>query len=149
MINHPNSLLVHHCLKAAGESDHETLRLLWAPDIVWNIKGQSPWRGEVNGADRILDYLSEIGRIGAGGLHAEVRDILVSDDRAAMICRAHAELGNQVLDADYVIIANIMGRRIQRITSVPVDPENATEFWQSTREVNGISSNPPVVNAGL
>lgn len=149
MINHPNSLLVHHCLKAAGEGDHETLRLLWAPDIVWDIKGQSPWHGEVNGADRILDYLSEIGRIGAGGLHAEVRDILISDDRAAMICRAHAELGNQVLDADYVIIANIMGRRIQRITSVPVDPENATEFWQSTRAVNGISSNPPVVNAGL
>jgi ketosteroid isomerase-like protein len=149
MIEHPNMLLVHHCLQAASDGDHQTLRLLWAPDIVWHIKGQSPWRGEVKGADQILEYLAEIGRIGAGGLRADIDDILISNDRAAMICHAHAVIGDQVLDADYVIIANIMGRRIHKITSVPVDPENATEFWQSTREMNGITSNPPAVSARL
>jgi hypothetical protein len=136
MIEHPNSLLVHHCLHAASEGDHETLRLLWAPDIVWHIKGRSPWRGEVKGPDRILETLAEIGSLGASGLHTEIEDVLVSNDRVAVICHGHAEFGEQVLDADYVIVANIIGQRIQTVTSVPVDPENATEFWQSTHRAN-------------
>jgi len=100
-----------------------------SPDIVWHIKGRSPWRGDVKGAERILEYLAEIGSIGVAGLHTEIEDVMVSNDRAAMICHAHAEIGDRVLDADYLIIANIIGRRIQEITSVPVDPDRAAEFW--------------------
>jgi ketosteroid isomerase-like protein len=129
MIEHPNSLLVHHCLQAAGEGDRHTLRALWAPDIVWHIKGRSPWRGDVKGADRILEHLAEIGNLGVAGLQTDIEDVMVSNDRAALICHAHAKIGNRVLDADYLIIAKIIGRRIQEITSIPVDPDCATEFW--------------------
>ena len=129
MIEHPNSLLVHHCLQAAGEGDRHTLRALWAPDIIWHIKGRSPWRGDVKGADRILEHLAEMGNLGATGLHTEIEDVMISNDRAAMICHAHAKIGDRVLDADYLIIAKIMGRRIHEITSVPVDADGAAEFW--------------------
>ena len=142
MIEHPNSLLVHHCLQAASEGDRSTLRALWAPDIVWHIKGRSPWRGEVKGADRILQYLAEIGRIGKLGLQTEVEDVMVSNERAAMICHAQAEIGDRVLDADYLIIAKIMHRRIQEITSVPVDPDRAAEFWVDAAESMTSPSSP-------
>ena len=142
MIEHPNSLLVHHCLQAAKEGDRQTLRALWAPDIVWHIKGRSPWRGDVKGADRILEYLSEIGSIGVAGLHTEVEDVMISNDRAAMICHAHAKIGDRVLDADYLIIANIIGRRIQEITSVPVDPDRAAEFWVDAAQTMTSPSSP-------
>jgi ketosteroid isomerase-like protein len=142
MIEHPNSLLVHHCLQAASEGDRETLRALWAPDIVWHIKGRSPWRGDVKGADRILEYLAEIGSIGVAGLHTEVEDVMVSNDRAAMICHARATIGDRLIDADYLIIANINGRRIQEITSVPVDPDRAAEFWVNAAETMPSRSSP-------
>ena len=129
MIEHPNSLLVHHCLQAANEGDRPTLRALCAPDIVWHIKGRSPWRGEVKGADRILEHLAEIGSIGRIGLQTEVEDVMVSNERAAVLCHAYAEIGDRVLDVDYIIFAKIVGRRIQEITSVPVDPDRAAEFW--------------------
>ena len=139
MIEHPNSLLVHHCLQAANDGDRTTLRALWAPDIVWHIKGRSPWRGDVKGADRILKQLAEIGSI---GVHTEIEDVMVSNDRAAMICHAHAKIGDRVLDADYLIIANIIGRRIQEITSVPVDPDRAAEFWMDAGKAMTAPASP-------
>ena len=63
MIEHPNSLLMHHCLQAAREGDRNTLRALWAPDIVWHVKGRNPWRGEIKGVDNILDGLQARARL--------------------------------------------------------------------------------------
>jgi ketosteroid isomerase-like protein len=131
MIEHPNSLLVHHCLQAASEGDRQTLRALWAPDIVWHIKGMSPWQGDVKGADNVLEYLAQIGEVGMVGLRTEVEDVMVSNERAAMICHTYAEIGDRVLDADFLVIANIISRRIHEITTVPIDPERVAQFWAS------------------
>lgn len=129
MIEHPNALLVHHCLQAANHGDRQTLRALWAPDIVWHIKGASPWHGDIKGADSVLEHFAKIGNIGLNGLRTEVEDVMVSNDRASMICHAHAEIGDRVLDADFLVIADILSRRIQSITSVPIDPERVADFW--------------------
>jgi hypothetical protein len=129
MIEHPNSLLVHHCLQAANEGDRQTLRALWAPDIVWHVKGASPWQGDIKGADNVLEHLATIGSIGLTGVRTEVEDVMVSNERASMICHTHAEIGDRILDADFLVIADIFSRRIQSITSVPIDPDRLAEFW--------------------
>ncbi len=129
MIEHPNSLLMHHCLQAANDGDRQTLRALWAPDIVWHVKGATPWQGDIKGADNVLDHLAKIGDIGLTGLRTEVEDVMVSNKRASMICHTYAEIGDRVLDADFLVIADILSRRIQSITSVPIDPERVAEFW--------------------
>jgi len=128
MIEHPNSLLIHHCLQAAHVGDRETLRALWAPDIVWQIKGASPWQGEIKGADNVLEHLARIGDFGIDGLHTEVEDVMVSNQRASMICHTSAKLGDRVLEADFLVIAEIICRRIQTITSIPIDPDRMAEF---------------------
>ena len=129
MIEHPNSLLMHHCLQAANDGDRQTLRALWAPDIVWHIKGAGPWQGDIKGADNVLEHLAMLGNFGLAGLHTEVEDVMVSSQRASMLCHASAEIGERVLDADFLVIAEIIGRRIQSITSVPVDADRVAAFW--------------------
>jgi len=129
MIEHPNSLLVYHCIQAANDGDRQTLRALWAPDIVWHVKGKSPWQGEIKGADNVLEFLAKIGDFGITGVRTEVEDVMVSNERASMICRAFANLGERVLEADYLVIAEITSRRIQNITSIPLDPDRAAELW--------------------
>ena len=129
MIEHPNSLLVHHCLQAANEGDRQTLRALWAPDIVWHLKGIGPFRGDIKGADKVLEYLSEIGNIGIAGLHTEVEDVMVSNQRASMLCRTSAKIGDRVLEADFLVSAHIHSRQIQTITSIAIDPERVAQFW--------------------
>lgn len=129
MIEHPNSLLVHHCLQAANEGDRQTLRALWAPDIVWHLKGIGPLQRDIKGVDNVFEYLAQIGEIGTVGLRTEVEDVMVSNRRAAMICHAYAEIGDRVLDGDFLVIADIMSRRVQEITTVPIDPDRVAAFW--------------------
>lgn len=55
MIQHPNAFLVHQCLQAANAGDRQTLRALWADDIVWRVKGAGPWQGDIKGPDEIFE----------------------------------------------------------------------------------------------
>jgi ketosteroid isomerase-like protein len=128
MIEHPNSLLMYHCLQAANDGDRQTLRALWAPDIVWHIKGAGPWQGDIKGVDNVLEHLAMLGSFGLAGLHTEVEDVMVSHHRASMICHTFAEVGDRVLDADFLVIAEIISRRIQTITTVPIDPDRVADF---------------------
>ena len=129
MIKHPNSLLLHHCLQAANIGDQQTLRSLWADDIVWHVKGAGPWQGEIKGADNIFEYLGELGEVGSVGFHSEIEDVLVSNQRAIVICHSTASMGDRELGAGFLLIASIVDRRIQSVTTVPIDPDRVEEFW--------------------
>lgn len=129
MTEHPNSLLLHHCLQAVGAGDRETLRALWAEDIVWHVKGSSPWQGEIKGADEIFEYLADLGEVGEFGIDSEIEDVLVSNERAAVLFHSTADRGDRALDAGFMLIARIANRRIQSITSVPIDAQRVDAFW--------------------
>lgn len=136
MIEHPNSLLLHHCLQAANLGDRDTLRELWSQDIVWRVggAGPSPWHdengGEIKGADDIFEYLADLGDVGPSGVHTEIEDVMVSNERAAVLCRSTAEQSDRSLDTNYLLIAKITNRRIQEVVSVPIDPDRVATFWR-------------------
>ena len=130
MIEHPNSLLLHQCLQAAHAGDRQTLRALWADDIVWHVKGAGPWQGEIKGPEQIFDYLADLGEVGEAGFHTEFDDVMISNHGAAVICHSRAAIGDRELDASFVVIAKIAGRRVQEVMTVPMDPERVSEFWR-------------------
>ena len=129
MIQHPNAFLVHQCLQAANAGDRQTLRALWADDIVWRVKGSGPWQGDIKGPDEIFDYLASLGELGQVGFNTSVEDVMVSNSRASVLCQATARIGERELDASYLLIATIVAGRIHEITSVPIDPERVALFW--------------------
>jgi len=129
MIEHPNALLVHQCLQAANAGDRQTLRALWADDILWRVKGAGPWQGDIKGPDEIFEYLASLGEVGQVGFSTAVEDVMVSNTRAAVLCQGKASLGDRTLDASYLLIATVVSRRIQEIVTVPLDPERVAEFW--------------------
>ncbi|HKK52845.1 MAG TPA: nuclear transport factor 2 family protein [Myxococcota bacterium] len=129
MIEHANSLLVYQCIQAVQRGDSETLRALWADDIVWHVQGASPWHGPLRGPDAILEYLAQTGEIGSG-YDTSIDDVLISHDRAAILCHVKAELDGRLLETDSVLICRIEHRRIQEVVSTPLAPERVAEFWQ-------------------
>lgn len=129
MIQHPNALLVHQCLQAANAGDRQTLRALWADDIVWHVKGAGPWQGEIKGPDEIFEYLSALGEVGQVGFRTDIEDVMVSHTHASVLCQGRAQVGDRILDASYLLIATIIAGRIQEIVSVPIDPDQVSEFW--------------------
>ena len=129
MITHPNALLLHQCLQAANAGDRQTLRALWADDIVWQVKGTSPWQGELKGADEIFEYLASLGEVGEVGIHTEIDDVLVSEQRAAVLCRSKGEVDDRSLDARFLMVASIVDRRVQHVMTVQIDADRFAEFW--------------------
>ena len=129
MLEHPNALLVHQCLQAVTHGDRETLRAIWADDVVWQVKGVAPWQGEIKGAEEIFEFLAELGEVGGGGMQTDIEDVLVSGERAAVLSHVYAEFEDRVLDADFVVLLEMQGRRIRSMTSIPVDSDRMKEFW--------------------
>ena len=130
MFEHPNSLLLHQCLQAANAGDRQTLRALWADDIVWHVKGASPWQGEIKGPENIFEYLADLGEVGTVGFNTEFDDVMVSNRSASVICHSRAEMGDRRLDASFLLIAKIVDRRIREVMTVPIEPERFAEFWR-------------------
>jgi len=130
MIEHPNSFLVHQCLQAVNGSDTETLRALWADDIVWHVKGKSPWQGEITGPDAIFEYLAQLGEMGAGDYNVEVEDVMIGDERAAISLTVKASIAGRSLEARMILLARIAGRRIHEIITIPIDADRVESFWQ-------------------
>lgn len=129
MIDHPNALLVHHCLQAANAGDRQTLEALWADDIVWHVKGDGLWQGELKGADAIFEFLASVGDVAPMGCFTEIEDVLISHERAAVLCRARADWSDRSLDARVLVITTIEDRRIREVVTVPIDPERTEAFW--------------------
>ena len=129
MIQHPNAFLVHQCLQAANAGDRQTLRALWADDIVWRVKGAGPWQGDIKGPDEIFEYLASLGEVGQVGFNTSVEDVMVSNTRASVLCQAKAYMGDRMLEAGYLLVATIVAGRVQEITTVPLDPDRVAEFW--------------------
>lgn len=129
MIQHPNALLVHQCLQAANLGDRQTLRALWADDIVWHVKGAGPWQGEIKGPDEIFEYLGSLGDAGHAGFDTDIQDVMVSNTHASVLCRSKTRIGGRTLAASYLLIATIAAGRIQEMISVPIDPEREAKLW--------------------
>jgi len=129
MIEHPNSLLVHQSLQAVQRGDSETLRALWAEDIVWRVESASPWHGDIKGVDAVFEYLAQVGEIGSG-YDTSIDDVMVSNEGATILCHIKAAFGGRTLDARFVLICRIAHRRVQEVISLPLTAERVAEFWQ-------------------
>ena len=132
MIDHPNSFLVHQILQAIASGDTKTLRALWSEDIVWHVKGASPWHGEMCGASEILEFLAQLGEVGANGYHIDIEDIMIGEERASLVINVKASLSNptRTLDSSFVVLARIAGRRVHEVITTPVDADRVEAFWR-------------------
>ena len=129
MIEHPNALLLHHCLQAVNAGDRQTLEALWSDDIVWHVKDNGLFQGELKGPDAIFEYLASVGDIAPMGFLTEIEDVLISQERAAVLCRARVDGGDRSLDARVLVITKIVDRRVREVVTVPIDPERIEAFW--------------------
>lgn len=114
--------------RAVSEADVESLRRLVADDVVWHASGRGPRSGDFRGRDAILDYLAAIGH-DADEFESELDDVLVGDDRTAMLFRVSGERNGRLLEAGFVLILRFEDNRIAELWSVARDQYAVDEFW--------------------
>ncbi len=129
LTEHPHALLLRQAWQAAAQSDVATLKELWAEDIVWHVTAETPWRGDHVGHEAVLEYLAQVGESGQT-YNTELKDVLVGNGYAALVCSVSTKRGNRLLEFDQVLLGRFEERRIAEVWALPIEPQAVGDFWR-------------------
>ena len=128
MSEHPNAILIRDVLRAVAHGEIERLKRLCADGIVWHGTGRTPWAGDHEGIDAVLDHLGRVGEA-ADVFDADLGDLLVSEERAATVMQVSARRGDRRLEVQFMILYRIAGGKVAEVWSAPLDPHATDAFW--------------------
>jgi len=128
VIDHPHAKLARTAWEAAAHGDAESLERVCHPDLVWNASGRGPRSGSYRGVAAVLEYLATIGDA-AERFDSRFDDVLVGEERVAVLFHVTGRRRGRVLDTDFVLIFRVEGGRIAEAWSVPRDQHAVDEFW--------------------
>jgi ketosteroid isomerase-like protein len=124
-----NEALVRRIFEAFARREAFALRGLFAEDAVWNVPGRSVMAGTYRGRDQIFRFLARLPKETEGTYGSELRDVLASDERAAVLYRARGRRHGRELELDQVLLFRIVDGLIEDVLALPSDPEAFEAFW--------------------
>lgn len=130
MAEHPNAILARAAWQAVSVGDVDALERMFAPDVVWHARGDTPWRGDHAGRDAVLGFLARIGEL-MDVFDARLLDVLVSDERVALLFHVTGRSGGRVLETDYQLLARAEQDRVAEVWTLPLDPEALRSHFRS------------------
>jgi len=128
MSQHPNAALIRDALRAVARGESETLKQLCADGIQWHATGRTPWSGDHEGIEAVLDCLARVGEA-ADVFDVDLTDLLVSEERAATVMQVSARRGDRRLEVQFVILYRIAEGKVGEMWSAPLDPHATDAFW--------------------
>jgi ketosteroid isomerase-like protein len=124
-----NEAVVRSIFSAFARKEGFALRGLFAPDAVWTVPGTGVMSGVFRGRDEIFRFLARLPKETDGTYGSELRDVLVSDERAAALYRARGTRRGRTLELDQVLLFRIEDGLVQEVLALPSDPAAFEEFW--------------------
>jgi uncharacterized protein len=111
----PRELITEY-LTAARAGDWDTAFGYFADDIVFRVPGRSRFAGERRGKEAAVDYIQSFREhYGEGEIEVELIDMLVSDDRVALLVRERF-LGDETIEIRRANVYRVRDGAIAEIT---------------------------------
>lgn len=129
MTDHPHAKLARIAWRAAADGDVATLARVCSEDLEWHASGRGVRSGLYRGRAAVFDYLASIGEA-ADRFDAELEDLLVGEDKVAVLFRIRGQRGERRLDTHFVLLFRIEGERIAEVWAIPRDQYAIDEFWR-------------------
>jgi ketosteroid isomerase-like protein len=128
MTDHPHVKLARIAWRAAADGDVETLSKVCSEDLTWHASGRGSRSGAYRGQPAVFDYLASIGDA-ADRFDSELEDLLVGEDKVAVLFRIRGTRGAQRLDTHFILLFRIESGRIAEVWAIPRDQYAIDEFW--------------------
>jgi uncharacterized protein len=111
----PRELITEY-LTAARAGDWDTAFGYFADDIAFRVPGRSRFAGERRGKEAAVDYIQSFREhYGEGEIEVELIDMLVSDDRVALLVRERF-LGDETIEIRRANVYRVRDGAIAEIT---------------------------------
>jgi uncharacterized protein len=127
--DHPNAELFRRGYTAFQNGDLDTVRALFAPDIVWNVPGKSHLAGSYRGVDDTIGLFLRQFDETAGNFKVEVHDILANDEHAVALAKVSARKEGKSLSDNYTHVVHIKDGRLTESWIFGEHPDEVDAFW--------------------
>jgi ketosteroid isomerase-like protein len=113
-MTHPNEELARTGYYEFTKGGIGTVIHLFADDFVWHIGGRNRFSRDWRGKYGVSDFFRQLMDFTLGTFDVEVRDVLVSDDHAAVLVRERARRDGTVHDMNTVHLWRVRDRWWER-----------------------------------
>ena len=125
-MDHPNIDLVRGLYGAFMAGDGARLRAAFAPDVRLDVSGFDPTAGSYDGVDAVLGYFFASDHM--DDYRLEVIDMLVSEERVAVIAKSSGRRGQRTIVNDFVQVIRLVDEKVVQIRNYAWDQRAVAEF---------------------
>ena len=129
MEEHPNVAMMRTGYEAFAKGDLDTLRELFADDVVWHSTGNNILSGDYKGHDEVFAYFGRLVQETNGTLRNDVHHILADDEHASVLVTAHAERNGKRLDEPVVHVFTLRDGKVTEFSAFGQDTQKFDEVW--------------------
>ena len=126
---HPNEELLRKGYAAFDTYDLDTIRALFADDIVWHVGGRSQLAGTLKGKDEVFGWFAKLLTLSEGTFKINVHDIIANDNHAVVLSNDTAQRGDKHLDVQAVAIFHIENNQVKEAWFFNSDVYAYDEFF--------------------
>ena len=126
----PAVAIVHHSLADYRLGHADRASRIWHDDIAWKVAGLPPVGGEHVGAEEVFAYHRLLERLSRGTFRQDV--VALEGSRGAIVnayLRTTASRRGRRLEIPTLIVFELAGGRIRRVTELPGDRDAWERFW--------------------
>jgi ketosteroid isomerase-like protein len=128
-MGHPNEELLRQGYEAFGKGDMDTIRSLFADDIVWHAPGRSPLAGDYKGIGEVLAFFGKTVELSGGTFRLELHDVLADDEHGVALVRASGQREGKNLDDRQAHVFHISAGKVTEFWNQAGDLYAVDEFW--------------------
>ena len=129
MADHPNAELFKRGYAAFQQGDLDTVRELFAPDIIWHVSGHNHFSGDHAGVDNVLALFGRNFEETDGTFKVDVHDIVANDLHAVAIATVSGQRSGKSLNDRYAHIAHIANGKVTESWIFDEHQDEVDAFW--------------------
>ena len=129
MADHPNAELFRKGYTAFQAGDLDTVRSLFAPDIVWHVPGNNHFSGDHRGVDATIEVFMKNFQETDGTFKVEVHDILANDEHAVALGIVSGQRQGKSLSDRYTHVVHVKSGKITESWIYGEHQDQVDAFW--------------------
>ena len=126
---HPNADLLNKGYDAFDKGDMDTIRELFADDIVFHVPGNSQVSGDYRGTDNVFGFFGKLVELSGGTFKISRHAVLADDEHATVLSTTTAEREGKTIETKTADIFHIRDGKVQECWTLTTDQNALDEFF--------------------
>jgi ketosteroid isomerase-like protein len=126
---HPNADLLNTGYDAFDKGDMDTVRELFADDIVFHVPGSSQVSGEYRGQNDVFGFFGKLMELSGGTFKIERHAVLADDEHATVLSTTTAQREGKTLKSKTADVFHVKDGKVAECWTLSADQDQLDAFF--------------------